>query len=572
MSVPETVRPARIAALLAERDPEAELYLEALRFWGLVHQQIEAIHARSLADFDVLLLLGEGRLDDVAADVVHDWWEAGGVLVVSGGTWGLEPALSVAPWPGSEHPSNDILIPEDDTAAYWPEGVPWIRFMGGAYAGELGCRVLARNSAGRPLVTEGKRAYLFGPHVGRTMSMMQLGTAVECDGVGPNDGSARLDDGVLRAEDGIVLSFDADRVAIGDGAAFFGLPHADALKEAWLRLILHAVESAGLASVMLWPWRNNADATAVLTTECEEFNPEHVDQACRHLAMLNVSAAWCVGLPGYSLAVYRALKQRDHEVGLLFATENLVGWQPERMRVQCTALSRASGISTFSSICPVQGRWRGRDTFYDLVAHAHGRLSLAKGGRQPGLAGFPFGTCQPYWPTRPTGGTYPVLEIPYALYQPGIVSPLSTVDPIVRMVRQRHGCLHVTIASDTLMQPNGVSGLRNVVTAAHECGVQFSLPERIYGFEQARRGVTVALDQGPEGPIIALTSDEGVSGLSVLVSGRPMEASFDAKPVDSLHVQRLGRSFASFTISLRPKAKSLLALPGLCSAEPATAA
>lgn len=572
MSPNETLRPARIAVLLADGDPDAGLYLEALKFWGLIHQVTTSADLQSLGAFDALLLCGEGRLDDVAADAVNGWWQRGGIVVASGSTWDLESVLGVAPWPGVEHPSNDVLVPEQAWAPQWPEGAPWIRFFGGAYAVEAGCQVLARSEGDRPLVTANSRAYFFGPHVGRTMGLMQSGASVEGDGLGPNDGTARLDDGIWRAEDGIVLSFEADRVAGRADVPFFGYAHADALKEAWMRVVLRALDSAGLAAVMLWPWRNNAQAVAVLTTECEEFDPEHVDQACRHLAMLNVPTTWCVGLPGYALDVYRSLKQRDHEVGLLFATENLVGWQLERMRVQYTALARASGLNPVSSIRPLQGRWRGRDVFYELASQVGARISLSKGGRQPGLAGFPFGTCQPFWPRRAAGGVYPILEIPYALFEPGLVSPLSSVDPVVGMVRRRHGCLHVTIASDTLMRPNGVSGLRNVVTAAHECGVQFTLPERIYAFEQARRGVAVSFGEGHHGPVLGLTSEVAISGLSVLVSGCPAEATLDGKQLDSQHVERLGHSFTSFSISLKPKLQSVLCLQRLQPVEESTAA
>src|SRR5438132_1464771 len=84
--------------------------------------------------------------------------------------------------------------------------------------------------------------------------------------------AARLDDGVLRAEDGLPFCFGEDRQLLeGCETPVFAIPHADVLREVLIRCLLQGVLARGHRIPMLWHWPNNAPAAAMLTLECEEF-------------------------------------------------------------------------------------------------------------------------------------------------------------------------------------------------------------------------------------------------------------------------------------------------------------
>ena len=110
---------ARIGYVLAEGDAHAPYYREVLDHAGLRAEAVESFG--DVNSVDVLLLCGYGNVGS-SEQVLVDWVKAGGVLIVSGGTWNLR-------WfRDQRHVSNSSLSPVAGTPIEWIAQVPAIRF------------------------------------------------------------------------------------------------------------------------------------------------------------------------------------------------------------------------------------------------------------------------------------------------------------------------------------------------------------------------------------------------------------------------------------------------------------
>ncbi len=552
---------AKIGLYLAVGDPYAPYYREVLDHAGVLYEPMDKGSFERLRDFSVVLLCGRGTLGDSEREKLLSWSQRNGCLVCSGGTWDLESVLGIKRSEGPASPSNDTLAPIDNSHPTWPEGVPYARFFGGVYCREAGCNAISKTSGGflgaSIRLWQGGGAYFLAAHLGQTMSLMQQGKSVECDAVGPNDGSAVFENGELRAEDGAVLDFQDDREQpAGCSSPFFAYPHADIIKEFWLRLVFQAVQQTGKQAIVLWHWPNNAQGAATLSVDCEEFNSENVTSIHKVLMMVGAPAAWLVGPPGYSLDVYRAIRKWDHEVGLLFQTDNHLGWQEEKMKIQHVAISRSASMPRMVSARPASGRWKSLTAFYEIAEGAGARLSLGKGGRQPGTSGFLFGTCHPYFPQRRDGTSFHIAELPYTIFCPGLITPDAAMEPILQRTSARYGCLHASIKSDSAQAPAGAASLRRLITLTKQAKLVYMLPSEIYKFEKTRRSLRMRQWDNDGDVGINLIAEFDLPGLTVMLSGGGHEFQIAGRKANVSRVERYGLVFTAATCDLEAKGQT----------------
>lgn len=552
MNTMESFGWARIAIYYAQDDPYAPYYREVLEHAGLRAEALEGLSAGDLSHNDVVLLAGKGTLNPTQASALEDWVHNGGSLVCSGSTWGLHSILGFSG--ASTWISNSLIEPQKEDRL-WPEGVESIRFFGGAAVTSTSAHTVA-NSDGKTLVarkSHGRGVSIYvGAHVGQTMCLMQNGRSVECDGIGPGDGSAVLDDGKLRAEDGTTLDFTADRGFAGEHP-YFNQPHSDLVKEIWIRAILEAAEHSGRFVPMLWHWPSQAAGSAVLSLDCEDFETDKVVALQRTLTMFGCRAAWIVGTPGYSTDVYRGLRAWEHEVGLLFHTDDGTGWHEEKLKIQVTSIGRLSGTPSIISVRPVDGKWRGWLNFYELCEATGARMSLSKGGRQPGTSGFLFGTCHPYFPMNREGRSFFTGELPYTVFMPGRVTPDPVSDAILESTVARHGCVHVVMTPESLSDPTVSASLRRLLSLCKQSRLEFMLPDQIYRYEKARRQMRIFQKHTPVEGTLQLVSEFEVENLSLMISGPRMAVQVKGKEIPGRQVTRYGTTFTAVSVDVQPK-------------------
>lgn len=542
---------ARTAVLLAEGDPHAPYYREALEHAGLRHEIVGLSDLNELSRCDVLVLAGYGSLAAGHEAAISAWVRQGGSLVCSGHTWGLASILGLT---DERHCSNGAMQGTQGDRM-WPEAAPAVRFFGGRVGSAAGVSPIATLEDGAIAVGRRKvgrgATFFVGPHVGQSIATMCLGRSVECDGIGPADGSARLDDGILRAEDGLSLPFE-DRTSIEGSPPFFGIAYADVLREILIRAIVEAAQSAGTQPVLTWHWPRNLDATALLTIECESYETGPVQKMHRLLSMYGGRAAWLVAPPGYPLDVYRALRSWEHEIGMAFSSDQ-TPWHEDKIKIQHVALSRSASVPSLLAVRPSAGAWRGYASFYELAERAGSRLSVSKGGRQAGTAGFLFGTCHPFFPTRRDGAAHLISEQPYTVFMPGQVTPEAVSIAILEHTLARAGCLHVALTPEALSNSDGFSALKRLLSECRQHRAEFLLPEEIYKFERARRSVRIiARTIGEEGQI-HVASDSRMEGLTVMFGGPAVHASVNGLATRCRPVERYGATFQTIVMDVESK-------------------
>lgn len=545
---------AKVAVYFAKDDPYAPFYREALGHSGLTYEKLDEVSAREISRFHVLVLCGYGKLSPGDAEGVSEFVKKGGSVVCSGSAWGLEQLLGIHP--ESKHVSNALAHPTGEDRL-WPSGTESVRFLGGEAHRASSCETVA-NCGDWVAISKrkiGKAVAVYvAPHVGQTLRLMQSGKSVECDSIGPSDDSAILDNGILRAEDGTVLDFERDRKTVeGCDTPFFAYAHADAVREMLVRAILFAVDQRGLSVPLVWHWPHNARGTAMLTLDCEEFEREPVNQWHRMLAMFGTPAAWIVGLPGFPLDVYRAMKGWDHELGLLFLTDDQIGWHEEKLKIQFTAMTRLTAHPSLVSARPQNGRWKGWHTFYELCELAGARVSVSKGGRQPGTSGFLFGTSHPFFPARRDGSPCLVTEIPYTTFSPGTVTPVSVAEDILLQTAHRYGCYHIACPVQAISTPEVASAFRRLLSLCKQQRLTFTLPDQVHKFERGRRQVRITQKLLDDEGTLLISSDVPLEGLTILFSGPRIEAGTKNREALVEPVVRYGTHFSAVTINLEAK-------------------
>ncbi|MBX3119969.1 MAG: hypothetical protein KF784_12965 [Fimbriimonadaceae bacterium] len=546
---------AKIGLYLAKGDSYAAYYREALEHVGIPFTPLDTLTTDEVGEFDVILLCGYGSVSNIQRNAIGQWLQTGGSLVASGSSWGLDPLFGLDGTP--QRISNGTLT-RPKTDRLWPEHADSIRFFGG----ELMASVRGQNvvpfrklSAVNRIQTEKGIMLFIGPHIGQTMCQMQMGVSVETDGIGPDDDSAHLDDQILRAEDGIALSFESDRItAEGASHPHFAKPHADLVREIWVRAVIEAIEASGACSVMTWYWPKNADSVAALTIDSEEYDYDHVHRAHTLLTMFGCQPAWVVATPGYTLDVYRTMRSWGHEIGLLFTGEEGGYWHEERLKIQHLALGRAAGTSSFSSSRPADGQWRNWRHFYEMCDTAGVKMSLSKGGRQPGTSGFAFGTCHPFSPIRKDGTPNVCAELPYHAYLPGEVTCDQSIDAIIEEASAVHGCFHAVIRSDSVDNETVNASLRRMLAIAKQAKMVFYRPDELYAFERTRRNLRLWPHFHEEHASIQIIPDADIDGLVLMFIGQRPEISMHRKEAFLIPMERFGTRL--WTIDLRLDGKT----------------
>jgi hypothetical protein len=544
---------ARIVSHLAPGDPFAFGYSEVFEHYGIPMERTDTFTAAELNRTHILLLCGKGKLTSHQQEVLSEWVNNGGIVIFSGGTWGAFGLIGLQEGTTSRgsgrlsHTRNDRLIPE----ALQP-----LRFFGGESARSAVADVIATVADGQAILTRrnfGRGMVIFcGVHLGQTFLQMQFGRSVEIDGIGPEDGSAHLDDGILRAEDGITLDFSTDRY-LSAGHPAFATAHADALREIWFRAVLLGLEHCGQGAIFPWFWPNGAKAAGVVSLDCDDTDPVNVINVHRVLSMYGIPATWSVPLPGYDQTVYRTIRAREHEVALLYHPDAKDHALDERLRAQMSQLVRLAGEPSLSCVRPADGSWHGWNRFYESCDVAGLRMSISKGGRQPGTQGFAFGSAHPYFVPRKDGSPSFVGELPYSLYKPGTVAPDPVVDLVHEETLRRHGCMHLVATPACFGERVGLASIRRLLTNARQDGFAFFRAADVYRWEKGRRSLRLNFKNIGGELQLFINAESEMNSFTLMMVQIPARVLVNGKPVPVQTVERFGMPMAMVVFDLRAK-------------------
>ncbi|MCH7904200.1 MAG: hypothetical protein IH944_06485 [Armatimonadetes bacterium] len=538
---------AQLGLLLADGDVYAAWYREALGHAGLPYVEVERTMLDYIDHLDVLLLCGASVLSASEQSSIQAWQEQGGRLVVSGSTWGLSAEIGLRHVSDQRYSRARIEAPETSDRL-WPDGSAASLFFGGERAEAIDGKCVLAESNGECLLKRTARAIYFGPHVGRTLSLMLMGRAVSCDAVGPGDDSIDLADGVLRAEDGTVFDYAKDRECVeGCPSPIFATPHADVIREIWIRAIVESIETCEKPFYLLWKWPDNAKTVATAGIDCDIPDVDTVMQIRRIMMNFGMRPAWMVAPPGLPADVLRLLRDWGHSIGLLYRES--VDGENVGLRTQHLMVSRTAGSKGVSCVRPEDGRWQGYTRFYASAERAGSRLSLSKGGVQPGSVGYLFGTCQMFRPLRFGGEPFEIRELPYCAHLPGTTTPLAAIHKLISSTARVEGCFQFSLRVSKCVDQNSERHLQDTLMLLKQSRFRFFSPDELYWHDQARRDVWIK--ESVTG--LSLVCKRDAPGFTLMLLGAGLEATSSNKNFTPAPEVRYGTLFTPFVINLEQK-------------------
>jgi hypothetical protein len=254
-----------------------------------------------------------------------------------------------------------------------------------------------------------------------------------------------------------------------------------------------------------------------------------------------------VPVPGLPQDAFRAIRRIGHEIGVLFRGERET-FNADQLKVQQLQLSRASG-SAVASTRVLGGYWHRRTALYEYMADAGILYSCNKGGRQPGTAGFPFGTCHPFAPVLSDGRHLEVYEVPFTMFKPGLVTPDRAMQPLFDQVALHHGVMHFAHDTSSVTQKDRERLIQEFLMRTRQSKMANIQLDQLVDFENGRR--TLRMRQA--GHSLSLISDRDLSGLTMLVSDVDSSVEARGSLLKGVVVNRFGRNWTQFQFDLSRK-------------------
>jgi hypothetical protein len=522
----------------------------------------------------VLLLVGDAALTEAEAQALHEWIEAGGCLIGVGSHSGA-PALfgvredcgeNVTGWgvgaatlgqgygriEALEHPITHGL----QSSLHFFNGVA-------VEAVEAEALVAALDAHGRPTqraaVTErhhgAGRAILIAFDLTGSVVQIQQGRYVDADASPAPDAGGGTTDGMLKAEDGMVLDWHFDRSPIpGLPTPGFLHPVADELRELLIRSILYAAQQSGRTLPLLWYYPRNLPALGHLSHDTDGHNADLGRQLLQVLTEIDGRGTWCVIIPGYPRELYDALREAGQEIALHFdalemgnrseATQGGEFIEPN-LQAQYAWLKAAAAVSPVSNKNHYT-RWEGRLQFFEWCERLGLRADQSRGPSKLGCTGFPFGTAHPYFPVRDDGSRIDVLEIGFQSQDLVIFAPPPVGLALVDQCVAHHGIVHLIFHPAHIAKPGVADALRDLIAYGRRQGLEWWTCEAIDRWERARRTVSMTATDDA----LRFTAAEPLPEATLLLLNPPDSLRLNGAGVPVQMVDRYGFRFGVISVDM----------------------
>ncbi|WP_419961218.1 hypothetical protein [Psychrobacillus sp. BM2] len=350
----------------------------------------------------------------------------------------------------------------------------------------------------------------------QTIVGLQQGTKpVFEDGTPAPDGSANLDEDILKAEDGFELDWVLDREFTETGMPFFPHPYADLWKEVIVEHLLKIVLEKGLTLPFLDYWPADVQHIAMISHDSDLNVNESAQITLETLKAENVQSTWCMIAPGYSPAIYDQIKKDGHEIALHYnALEQDEGvWSAEAFQTQLAWVEKVTNTDHTVSNKNHYTRFEGWGELYTWCENNGIQVDQSRGPSKKGNIGFLFGTCHPYFPIAwadEKNRLYDVLEIGFLTQDlnHNTLSDVSVIQPFLDGVKRVNGVAHFLFHQYHIYnQPKVREAIVHLITTAKAQGFTFWTSKQINDWERARRRVTID-SINPSGAIKLTAPDE----------------------------------------------------------------
>ncbi|GAB3422937.1 hypothetical protein GCM10027569_55070 [Flindersiella endophytica] len=518
---------------------------EVLDHLRLPYRKLAAVDATTELDgVGVLVFARAPELTEPARTRVEEFVAAGGAVVVAGGPGSLGDLLGAAAGEPVDH--GHVTFTQ---AAAWTH-VPGVALhaVGGARltTSDDATDVLATWDDGSPAITARRSgdgiALLFGADVWQSIVRIQQGYSVTEDGKPALDGTAPIDDDILKCEDGMALSFEADR-ALPPGepeltepfehvypppsaVPMFDQPHADWWRSLFVQGLWWAAEQVGVALPWLHYWPSGVDAVAHMSHDSDGNVTEHGQAALDTFAEAEVNVTWCQVFPGgYDPEIYRAITAAGHEHALHYNAmhdADIAQWGWPQIRAQYAWAQAVTGVERIVSNKNHYTRWENWTEFYHWCERLGIEIDESRGPSKQGSVGFTFGTAHVSFPIAEASehNRYlNVLNLPLHTQDLAWAGHESIRDVILDGAIAQHGVAHFLFHGPHLhLRPPTRKACLALADEARRRGLPWWTAGQINSWERLRRGVSLSIVPGADGWVVRTTSDRAVEGAALLLS------------------------------------------------------
>jgi hypothetical protein len=543
---------------------------EILQHAGMPYESIPKLDGGRLSEFDILIVACSPE-NNAAASIIGSYAEQGGTVIsyaglnslaarlgyittedIGRGYAELEPTcsgqphslrfLSASPWKvANDNPVSAIPSPSHIEGALRQTRQDGPVLGPALQSFAIGQGTLHRWAVNIPL----------------TIVHMQQGTGpVLDDGVPAEDGSASVNDHILKADDRIAMDWRSDRKQTETGIPFFPWPYADYWREALLRHVLRCVLDKGLTLPFTGYWPDGISQIAMISHDSDSNKDEHAVAALKLLEECQIQTTWCMLEPGYSTSIYKQVKKAGHELAFHYnSLEKDKGrWDEAELNRQFNWLKQAIGQERVTTNKNHYTRVEGWGELFQWLERCGIVSDQTRGPSKKGNVGFLFGTCQPYFPISlfdEKNRFYNVLEIGFLTQDLdlGHLADQTVIEPFLEQVKQVNGVAHFLYHQIHIYTREDVrNAFRMTVAKAREMGFTFWLSKQIQDWTRLRRAVRIQAcdDQGN----IVLDADEAVQGLVVWI---PIKAADSFMPEEG-HEMRFGIPCRKFVVNTKAKA------------------
>ena len=326
--------------------------------------------------------------------------------------------------------------------------------------------------------------------------LIQQGVPVTQDGQPAPDGSASIDDDILKTEDGFVLNWKWDRTPIVPSTQpVFLEPITDELRELIVKAILRCFEVKSQSIPILWYYPRGLKSIAMMSHDSDHNDQQLAWSLLDVTDQLNIKTTWCIIYPGgYIPEFYQKLQDWDYEIALHFdalTKKTYTNWTQNDFNYQHQWLIQEAGIPTLKSNKNHYTRWENRLEFFHWCQAKGIEVDQSKGPSKHGTIGFPFGGSHPWYPIDDNGKRINVLEINMLTQDLVITCPVFYGRGLIDSVSRHYGIAHFLFHPAHIEKPNVRDAVIDVVEYAHLQGMEWWTSEQIGDWEQKRRQIRI---------------------------------------------------------------------------------
>ncbi|MCC3357169.1 hypothetical protein [Bacillus sp. REN16] len=319
------------------------------------------------------------------------------------------------------------------------------------------------------------------------------------DGLPAPDGSANLDEGILKADDGFELDWDLDREYTNTGIPYFSIPYADLWREVILEHLFTRVIEKQLTLPFIHYWPGHVKHMAMISHDSDLNEDASAITTLNVLKQNGIQSTWCMIMPGYDPSIYEQLKRDGHELAFHYnALETEDGiWGEDEFGRQLNILKEASNTDEIISNKNHYTRFEGWGEFFTWCEKHGIEVDQSRGPSKKGNIGFLFGTCHPFFPVASADDEnrfYNVLEIGFLTQDLNhhALADISVIDPFLKMVKRVDGVAHFLFHQYHIHNQNAVyKAINDVIKEAKKQGFSFWTSRGINNWERQRRNISI---------------------------------------------------------------------------------